>query len=51
MKLIELLPLIEWPKVNVYEKRKYIPSKFIVSVNPKKNKGCISDDLLDREIY
>ena len=51
MKLIELLPLIEWPKVNVYEKRKYIPSKFIVSVNPKKNKGCVSDDLLDREIY
>lgn len=51
MKLIELLPLIEWPKVNVYEKRKYIPSIFIASVNPKKNKECISNNLLDREIY
>lgn len=51
MKLIELLSLIEWPKVNVYEKRKYMPSIFIVSINPKKNKGCISNDLLDREIY
>lgn len=39
MKLIELLPLIEWPKVNVYEKRKYIQSKFIVSVNPKRIKN------------
>lgn len=51
MKLIELLPLIERSTVNVYEKRRYGPPKFIVSVNPKKNKGCISDDLLDREIY
>lgn len=51
MKLIELFPLIEWPKVNIYEKRKYMPSIFIASVNPKKNKGCISDDLLDRDIY
>jgi hypothetical protein len=51
MKLIELFPLIEWPKVNVYEKRKYMPSIFIASVNPKKNKECISNDLLDREIY
>lgn len=51
MKLIELLPLIELHKVNVYEKRKYIPYEFIVSVNPKKNKECISNDLLDREIY
>lgn len=51
MKLIELLPLIECSTVNVYEKRKYRPSKFIVLINPKTNKGCISDDLLDREIY
>ena len=51
MKLIELLPLTEWPKVNVYEKRKYMPSIFIASINPKKNKVCISDELLDREIY
>ena len=51
MKLIELLPLIECSTVNVYEKRKYRPSRFIVLINPKKNKGCISDDLLDREIH
>ena len=51
MKLIELLPLIENSTVNVYEKRKYRPPRFIVLINPKKNKGCISDDLLDREIY
>lgn len=51
MKLIELLPLIECSTVNIYEKRKYRPSKFIVLINPKTNKKCISDDLLDREIY
>lgn len=51
MKLIELLPLIEHSTVVIYEKRKYMPSIFIVSINPKKNKGCISNDLLDREIY
>ena len=51
MKLIELLPLIDHSVVNVYEKRKHRPSMFIVTINPKKNKGCISDDLLDREIY
>ena len=51
MKLIELLPLIENPTVNVYEKRRYGPPRFIVLINPKKNKGCISDDLLDRDIY
>ncbi|WP_407385180.1 hypothetical protein [Holdemanella porci] len=51
MKLIELLPLIECSTVNVYEKRRYGPPKFIVLINPKNNKGCISDDLLDREIY
>lgn len=51
MKLIELLPLIKCSTVNVYEKRRYGPPRFIVLINPKKNKGCISDDLLDREIY
>lgn len=51
MKLIELLPLIECSTVNVYEKRRYGPPRFIVLINPKKNKGCISDDLLDRQIY
>lgn len=50
MTLKELFPLIEGPKVNVYEKRKYMPSIFIASINPKKNKGCISYELLDREI-
>ena len=51
MKLIELLPLIEGYTVDLYEKRKHRPSRFIALINPKKNKGCISDDLLDREIY
>lgn len=51
MTLIELLPLIKRSAVDVYEKRKYKPSRFILSINPKTNKGCISDDLLDREIY
>lgn len=51
MKLIELLPLIECSTVNVYEKRRYGPPRFIVLINPKKNKGYISDDLLEREIY
>lgn len=51
MKLIELLPLIGNSTVNIYEKRKYGPPRFIVLINPEKNKGCISDDLLEREIY
>lgn len=51
MKLIELLPLIEGYTVDLYEKRKYMPSRFIALINPKKNKKYISDDLLDREIY
>lgn len=51
MELKELLPLIECSTVNVYEKRKYRPSRFIALINPKTNKRCISDDLLDREIY
>lgn len=51
MKLIELLPLIENSTVNIYEKRRYGPPKFIVLINPKNNKGCISDDLLDMDIH
>lgn len=51
MKLIELLPLIECPTVNIYEKRRYRPHRFIVLINPKKYKGCISDDLLDMDIH
>lgn len=51
MTLKELLPLIECSTVNVYEKRRYGPPRFIVLINPKTNKRCISDDLLEREIY
>lgn len=51
MKLIELLPLIECPTVNIYEQRRYRPSGFITTINPKKNKGYISNNLLDGEIY
>lgn len=51
MTLKELLPLIEGYTVDLYEKRKYMPSRFITLINPKKNKKYISDDLLDREIY
>lgn len=51
MKLIELLPLIDCSAVNIYEKRRYRPSGFIATINPKKNKGCISNNLLDGEIY
>lgn len=49
MKLIELLPLIEC-QTEIYERRKYRPPRFIALINPKKNKGYISDDLLDRDI-
>lgn len=51
MNLKELFPFIKQSAVEIYEKRKYKPSRFILSINPKTNKGCISDDLLDREIY
>ena len=51
MKLIELLPLIDCHTVNIYEKRRYRPSGFITTINPKKKKGYISNNLLDREIY
>ena len=51
MKLIELLPLIDCSTVNIYEKRRYRPSGFITTINPRKNKGYISNNLLDGEIY
>lgn len=50
MKLIELLPLIDCSTVKIYEKRRYRPSGFITTINPKKNKGYVSDNLLDAEI-
>lgn len=49
MRLKELLPLIECSNVNVYEKGKYRLSTFIATMNPKKNKGYIADELLNRE--
>ena len=50
MRLKELLPFIDCSIVNVYEKRKHRPSTFITTMNQKKNKGYISDDLLNREV-
>lgn len=51
MKLIELLPLINCSTVNIYEKRRYSASGFITTINPKKNNGYISNNLLSVEIY
>lgn len=50
MKLIELLPLIDEAHVAIYEKRT-VAYRFVVIMNPKKDKGCISNKLLEREIY
>lgn len=50
MKLKELLPLIDYSTIQIYEKRQYMPSRFIVLMNPQTNKGYISNELLDREI-
>lgn len=50
MRLKELLPFIDFSIVNVYEKRKHGPSTFITTMNPKKNKGYIADELLNREV-
>lgn len=50
MKLIELLPLINETHVAIYEK-KTVAYRFVVIMNPKKDKGCISNQLLEREIY
>lgn len=51
MKLIELLPLIDCSIVNVYEKREHRLPTFIVAINPKKDTGYISDDLLNKKIH
>lgn len=49
MTLKELLPLINEAHVAIYEK-KTVAYRFVVIMNPKKDKGCISDELLEREI-
>jgi hypothetical protein len=49
MTLKELLPLINETHVAIYEK-KTVAYRFVVIMNPKKDKGCISDELLEREI-
>lgn len=50
MRLKELLPIIDCSIVRVYEKREHRISTYIIMLNPKKNKGYISDDLLNREV-
>lgn len=50
MKLIDLLPLINETHVAIYEK-KTVAYRFVVIMNPKKDKGAISNKLLEREIY
>lgn len=50
MKLKELLPLIDEAHVAIYEKR-IVAYRFVVIMNPRKDKGSISNKLLEREIY
>lgn len=50
MTLKELLPLIHETHVAIYEKRT-VAYRFVVIMNPRKDKGCISNKLLEREIY
>lgn len=50
MTLKELLPLIHETHVVIYEK-KTVAYRFVVIMNPRKDKGCISNKLLEREIY
>lgn len=50
MTLKELLPLIDEAHVAIYEK-KAIAYRFVVIMNPRKDKGTISNKLLEREIY
>lgn len=50
MTLKELLPLINETHVVIYEK-KTVAYRFVVIMNPRKDKGCISNKLLEREIY
>lgn len=50
MTLKELLPLIDEAHVAIYEKKTFA-YRFIVIMNPRKDKGAISNKLLEREIY
>lgn len=50
MTLKELLPLIDETHVAIYEKRT-VAYRFVVTMNPRKDKGAISNKLLEREIY
>lgn len=50
MTLKELLPLIDEAHVAIYEK-KTVAYRFVVIMNPRKDKGTISNKLLEREIY
>lgn len=50
MTLKELLPLIDEAHVAIYEK-KTVAYRFVVIMNPRKDKGAISNKLLEREIY
>lgn len=48
--LKELLPLISETHVEIYEKRVF-GYRFVMIMNPRKNKESISNKLLEREIY
>lgn len=50
MTLKELLPVIDEAHVAIYEKKTFA-YRFIVIMNPRKDKGAISNKLLEREIY
>ena len=50
MTLKELLPLISEEHVAIYEKRTF-GCRFVMIMNPRKNKESISNKLLEREIY
>ena len=50
LRLKELLPLISETHVAIYEK-KTVAYRFVVIMNPRKDKGTISNKLLEREIY
>lgn len=49
MTLKELLPLISETHVAIYEKRT-VGYRFVLIMNPRKNKESISNKLLEREI-
>lgn len=51
MTLRELFPLIDCSIVNIYEKRKHRLPTFIATINPKKDTGYISVDLLNKEVH